>query len=97
MNYQPTFIKGKEYGDFQRDCKPRYDTIVQYLDARFERRYSVFDLGANYGYFGIRLSFERDAVSVLVDTKPIADVLQKNAPLPVIWLNTRLGGSELQA
>lgn len=96
MNYQPIFIKGEEHGDFQRACAPRYEAIKDYLDKNYQRPFSVFDLGANYGYFGLRLAFERDAVSVLVDTKPLDSVLERNAPSRTMWLNRHLGAEELQ-
>lgn len=57
----------------------------------------MFDLGCNYGYFGCRLAFEYDCFSALVDTKPLASILKRNAPSKTIWLNKRLSGRDLQA
>lgn len=95
-NYQPLFIKGKEYGDYQRACAPRYEPIKEALEKRYSRCISVLDLGANFGYFGTRLAYDMGCVSVLVDTKPLHRVLEGNAPSTTIWLNARLGADHLR-
>lgn len=49
MKYQP-------YRDepFQRECEDRYEPIKE-LASKFNRQFSVLDVGANHGWFGHRL------------------------------------------
>lgn len=93
MNYQPIYINGEETGQCQRPCSERYAIIKNYLS--YERPISVFDLGANFGYFSFRLAEDFDATCVLVDTKPVEKILRKNNK-KTIWLNKRITPEELQ-
>ena len=93
--YQPNWINGEESPEFQRDCKPRYEIIRAYLKKTYERPFSCIDIGANYGYFGFRLAADFDCVSVMVDTKPIGKLLEKNHG-KLIWLDKRIETNELQ-
>ncbi len=72
MKYQP-------YRDepFQRSCEERYEPIKE-LASKFNRQFSVLDIGANYGWFGQQLVRDFDCVYVGIDNKTID-------PHPRIW------------
>ena len=72
MRYQP-------YRDhpFQRSCEDRYEPIKE-LASKFNRQFSVLDIGANFGWFGQRLVRDFDCVYVGIDNKTID-------PHPRIW------------
>ena len=72
MKYQP-------YRDelFQRSCEERYEPIKE-LASKYNRQFSVLDIGANYGWFGQQLVRDFDCVYVGIDNKTID-------PHPRIW------------
>ena len=97
INYQQVYTKGAtETGPFQRECAERYEIIKPLLD-RFQRRFSVFDLGANLGYFTIRLQDELDCFTVGVDKMrgPIRDILRQNSPKSMVWLGKHLSALDI--
>jgi SAM-dependent methyltransferase len=66
MKYQP-------YRDepYQRECEDRYEPIHEFC-SHYKRRFSVLDIGANYGWFGQRLVKDfPNCVYVGVDNKTI--------------------------
>jgi len=77
--YQPIWVKGEVYDHaFQRPSAERYEPI-RALCAKFERPFSVLDIGSNYGYFDVRLMNDfPECVCVLVDDKTVGPVLQAN-------------------
>jgi hypothetical protein len=93
MQYQQTYRRGETTGQFQRDCLPRYDILAEFCE-QYTRPFTVFDLGANYGYFGFRLADNFDCVSVMADTKPIGDLCKANRGR-FIWLNHRMTAQDL--
>lgn len=70
MSYQPTWIGGRETTAGDRSCADRYAVIASIVDA-YRRRLTVWDLGANRGYFGIRLAESYGCVSVMADARPL--------------------------
>ncbi len=92
MNYQPIFGTDEPY---QRRCDDRYAPIRE-LAAKFKRPFSVLDVGANFGWFSFSLMSEFDCCAVMVDDKPIGDLIAKHAPDRSVWLNTHLTGHELK-
>jgi SAM-dependent methyltransferase len=96
-NYQQLYIKGVTKEDpFQRECADRYEIIKPLLD-RFQRRFSVFDLGANLGYFTIRLQDELDCFTIGADRLrgQLKQVLQENQPRNMAWINRHLTPEDL--
>jgi len=77
--YQPVWTpNGNEPAyEFQRPSAERYE-IVKDLASRFNRRFSVLDIGSNYGYFDVRLMEDFDCTCVLIDNKFVAPVLKGN-------------------
>ena len=77
--YQPIWTpngNSPEY-DYQRPSAERYEVIKE-LASKFNRRFSVLDIGSNYGYFDVRLMEDFDCTCVLVDNKFVAPVLKMN-------------------
>lgn len=95
-SYQPEWVRGRERGDHQRDCAARYEPI-RALCETFARPFSVFDLGANLGYFSFRLASDfPDATVIAVDDKPHLAWLASENGLPnVVVLPRRLGAETL--
>ncbi len=82
MKYQP-------YRDepFQRSCEERYEPIKE-LASKYNRQFSVLDIGANYGWFGQQLVRDFDCVYVGIDNKVID-------PHPRIWhIKNHFSGSD---
>lgn len=91
MNYQPIFGTDEP---FQRRCEDRYAPIRE-LASKFKRRFSVLDVGANFGWFGFKLMSEFDCTCVLVDDKPIGDLIGRHAKDRAVWINQHVTGREL--
>ncbi len=76
--YQPIWVRGEEKENpYQRPSAERYEPIRE-LASKFNRRFSVLDIGSNYAYFDMRLQEDFDCVTVMVDKKFIGDVLKYN-------------------
>ncbi len=82
--YQSILINGEEV--YQSTCasggekviEERYEKIKQVLD-QFKRPFTVLDLGANNGYFSLRILQDFDAVCVVVDeTERLTDICTLN-------------------
>jgi len=56
-NYQDIWKKGKLVEAGERDCESRYQEIRE-LAKLYKRPFTVLDIGANCGYFSIRLAEE---------------------------------------
>jgi len=69
MPYQDIWIEGELDVEGERECASRYAVVAEVL-AEFDRPFTLLDLGAADGYFGIRASQDFDCVSVLVDPNP---------------------------
>lgn len=94
--YQDTWIRGAVARLGVRDCAPRYDVIRSVVDA-YRRPITVWDLGANLGYFGCRLAEEYGAVSVMVESRPaLVDVCRRNDLPNAIAMTHRLSVADLR-
>ena len=96
--YQPIWARGEEKADpYQRPSAERYEPIRE-LASKFNRRFSVLDIGSNYAYFDMRLQEEFDCVTIMVDKKFIGDVLKYNdAWERSVVIQNHLKASELEA
>lgn len=92
--YQESWIRGKSVASGQRTCGDRYDMIAPFF-SNYKRRFSVFDLGANLGYFSFRIAEDFDAVCTMADNRPQLIDLCKANNSNVNWLNTRLNAHDL--
>lgn len=94
--YQDIWINGRVETRGQRDCERRWDGISHVL-ARYSRRFSLFDIGAAEGYFGLRAASEFDAVSVMIDGGPqLASVVERAAVPSTIALQHRLSAEDVE-
>lgn len=86
--YQDTYIKGQITSHGERECQSRYDLIKPEL-SRFNRRFSVLDIGASEGYFSFRAANDFDCVSVMLErsTEPLMSLCKANDNQNVVFLN----------
>lgn len=54
VNYQDIWFKGRPIVSGGRECQQRYHAIEKFI-KKFKRPISVLDIGANMGYFSLRL------------------------------------------
>lgn len=95
MAYQPTWIKGRVTAEGDRACAERYAPIADVL-REYRRHVTVWDLGANQGYFGHRLTDEFGCVSIMADYRPqLAAVCRANAGERTIALTHTFTASDL--
>jgi len=81
--YQDIRVNGKTIVEGMRDCENRYECIKA-LVKNPNRRFTILDVGANFGYYSIRLLEDFPlAFAVLIQPYDEAKVLKK-----VIELNT---------
>lgn len=85
--YQPEWVRGEAVAAGERDCEDRWQLIRWVLD-RYERPFTVLDVGANLGYFSLRTAETyEDATVVAVDHDPeLRRVLAANDHPRVIGL-----------
>lgn len=95
MAYQERWIRGASTpGD--RACADRY-AVIRDVVAPFTRPITVWDLGANLGYFGCRLANEFGAVAIMVDQRPVlVDVCRENAIPTTIAITGKLSALDLR-
>lgn len=67
MNYQPLWIDGQTVGESKRDAEGRYEAIQACLSAVVRPGFTLLDVGAQSGYFSVRLSKEMGAAALAVD------------------------------
>lgn len=67
--YQPNWNNGKEEGSGYRDCAIRYHVLAGHV-AGLGRGFTVLDVGANSGYFSLRLTEDFSAKCTAVDSEP---------------------------
>lgn len=95
MAYQDTWIGGRVVHKGDRPCEARYD-VVRSVVGQYRRTVTVWDIGANLGYFGCRLAHDCDAVSVMVDSRPaLIDVLRENESPNTVGMLHRLSALDL--
>lgn len=95
MAYQDRWIAGTTTDRGDRLCADRYDLIRPVLDL-YQRPFTVWDLGANLGYFGCRIAAEFDAVTVMVDSRPaLVETCRANGLPTTIAMTARLTADDL--
>lgn len=91
--YQSGWVKGKVILNGSRSCSTRYNQIKAFC-SKFERPISVFDLGANLGYFSIRLAEDFEGTFVMAESShtllsTTLSLLRKNAKPNTILLTEK--------
>ena len=96
--YQPIWIKGEvNQQPYQRPSEERYEPIKA-LAEKFNRPFSVLDIGANYAYFDVRLMNDFDCTCVMMDNKFMGNVLEMNGCLDrSVVINRHVSAEELEA
>jgi hypothetical protein len=97
--YQPEWCKGREVSTGVRDCAGRYAAVRQ-IAERFSRPFTVLDLGANLGYFSMRLAEEFDCTVVAVEDMYgawLGRLLEANGNPRVIHLKRAMTLDDLRA
>ncbi len=94
--YQDVWVKGKVMVQGYRECAERYELVAHFC-SQYRRPFTVLDVGANLGYFGIRLAEQFPECRVVaVEGRPeIGSVLQENDNPRVIWLRRMLSLRDL--
>lgn len=95
MAYQERWIAGATTESGDRACADRYALIRPVLET-YRRQFTLWDLGANLGYFGFRAASEFNAISVMVDQRPVlVDLCRANALPTTIAMTHRLTAEDL--
>ncbi len=95
MPYQERWIAGETTASGDRECASRYEMLRPVLES-YQRQFTVWDIGANLGYFGCRIAAEFGAVSIMVDPRPVlADVVRENALPTTIAMTHQLTAEDL--
>lgn len=97
LPYQDSWVNGETVSRGARDCAIRYALIASYLRTQFHRPYTLFDLGAAQGYFGMRLAAAHGAVSVMWDDgDDLLPMLTANEIPSTIGFKRRLSCADLE-
>jgi SAM-dependent methyltransferase len=97
--YQDIWVKGKLQKRGVRECADRFELIADFC-RQFKRPFTVLDLGANLGYFSLRLTECFDCTSVACEgiyVDWIQEVLVQNANPRVILLKQIFTLADLKA
>ena len=96
MAYQDRWVRGAAPVTGDRDCAGRYEAIRSVVEP-YNRQITVWDLGANLGYFGSRLANDFGAVSVMVEPRTdLIGICQANQLPTTIVLTHRLSVQDLR-
>jgi hypothetical protein len=95
MAYQDAYINGVVTKFGERNCSARFELIATVLRP-YRRPFTVWDLGSNLGYFGLRIADEFDATSVMVDQRPVlVESCRANKHPATIAMTHRLSADDL--
>ncbi len=72
--YQDEWVKGECVSKGVRDCEGRYEVIREFA-SRFNRPFTVLDIGANLGYHSFRLMEDFDCTAVMMEGPVYHDYL----------------------
>lgn len=64
--YQDVIIHNQIFRKGPQNCMDRYELIRPILD-RYERKFSVLDIGAMEGYFSFRIAEDYDAICTMIE------------------------------
>lgn len=66
--YQDQWVNDKVLIKGKRDCEGRYEALKKVFD-KYERPFTILDIGANFGYYSIRAATDYNAISIMVENK----------------------------
>ncbi len=90
--YQDVWVKGKCISRGVRECENRYKVVRDFC-AQYKRPFTVLDIGANLGYFSLRLAEDFDCTVVAIESdyhKRLLYNLELNENKRVIFLHQNL-------
>ena len=96
--YQDVWVKGAVVERGERDCAPRYE-VIRKVAERFDRPFTVLDIGANLGYYSLRLAEDFDCTVLAVEGQVapyFSTVLNKNQNPRVLATNRNMSLADLQ-
>ncbi|HEY5234454.1 MAG TPA: glycosyltransferase [Verrucomicrobiae bacterium] len=97
--YQDIWIKGKVHRRGVRECEDRFNLIRDFC-RKFQRPFTILDIGANLGYFSLRLTETFDCTSLAFEGVYgdwIGEVLQQNKNPRVILAKKIVKLADLRA
>lgn len=80
MSYQPLWVNGKTVGPDRRNSAGRYEAIADCVRHLLNPGFSALDVGAQSGYFAVRLQQDFDALVTAVDGAP--ELMEGLAAMP---------------
>jgi SAM-dependent methyltransferase len=85
-NYQDILINNQVYIKGKRDCENRYKVMKKFFD-KCERNFTVLDIGANFGYYSLKIAndFTKSYVVMIqqpgVESKLLNEILKANSSI----------------
>lgn len=99
--YQDILINGNcIWKGLGTDCPSRYTAIHAALKAKYNRPITILDIGANNGYFSLRLANDFNGHATMVDTSDrLADIVELNTNLKgqLTYIKKQLTSADLDA
>ena len=88
--YQDLWVKGKMIEKGTRECENRYNKIKEVLN-RFNKHFTVLDIGACLGYFSFRIAEDFDCTVTMIESNnEINDILIQNDNKQVKLINKKV-------
>lgn len=97
--YQTEWVRGSPRSAGVRECEHRYAVIREFC-SQYTRPFTVLDIGANLGYFSLRLAEDFDCTVVAVEdlyADQLAGVLEANGNPRVVMLQRHVTIADLHA
>jgi len=66
--YQDQYVNDEVVVEGKRDCSSRYEVMKQVFE-KYNRPFTILDIGANFGYYSIRAATEYGATAVMVESE----------------------------
>lgn len=94
--YQDVYLKGRVVRHGTRSSEERYQAVARAL-RRYQRPFTVLDIGANQGYFSFRIAHEFDAFCVMIEKQPaLLENCRNNESNRVVLLQHAVSAGELK-
>lgn len=92
VQYQDIWVRGERRSKGVQECESRYEMIAE-VASRFKRPFTVLDIGANLGYFSIRLAEDFDCTVLAVEdaySNWLREVLDQNGNKRIIAVSRKM-------
>lgn len=96
-SYQDIWVKGRVVKPGARSCDERYQVIKAIL-SRYERPFTVLDMGSSEGYFAFRICEDfPNATVVAIDRNPMMrELCEANEASRVLWIDRYISADEVR-